>query len=196
MKIDEENIKFWGFTVMKKMSSMVICVILALLASFTLVSAKDFTDVEEGKWYSESIDYVSEHRLMMGTSDNRFSPGLDVTRAQMAQILWNLAKNPSVDGKTTYVDVNKSKWYNDAIDWVSTVGIMTGYGDNKFGPDDVITREQTAKVLHKYTMYLDIPLEGVLNKYKDANKISSWAQESMTWEIGRASCRERVLPRV
>lgn len=170
---------------MKRMSSLVICVIMALIASFTMVSAKEYTDVEAGKWYSEPINYVSENGLMMGTSDNRFSPGLDVTRAQMAQILWNLAKNPSVDGKTDFVDVNENKWYNDAIDWVSTVGVMSGYGDNKFGPDDVITREQTAKVLHKYTMYLDIPLEGVLNKYRDANKISSWAQESMAWVVDR-----------
>ena len=154
-----------------------------LSVSLTVVSAKEFTDIKGDEWYAESVSYVADNKLMLGTSENRFSPLLKVSRAQMAQILWNLAGNPSVDGETDFVDVQKGKWYNNPIDWVSTVGVMTGYGKNTFGPDDSITREQLAKVLHTYTMYLDIPLAGILDKYVDKGSISSWALESMSWAV-------------
>lgn len=166
---------------MKKILSLLFILVLSLIISITTSFAKEFTDVKEGEWYTDSISYVADNKLMLGTSENRFSPLLKVSRAQMAQILWNLAGNPSVDGETDYVDVQKGKWYNNPIDWVSTVGVMTGYGNNTFGPDDTITREQLAKVLHKYTMYLDIPMAGILDKYTDKGNISSWALEGMSW---------------
>lgn len=180
------SIKLWynkGCFTLKKLISVLFLLTLTIVLSVVSASAKDFTDVKGNEWYAESVSYVFDNKLMLGTSENRFSPLLKVTRAQMAQILWNLAGNPSVDGETDYVDVQKGKWYNNPIDWVSTVGVMTGYGNQTFGPDDSITREQLAKVLHNYTMYLDIPLAGILDKYTDAKKISSWAVESMSWAV-------------
>lgn len=156
-----------------------------IIASSTTICtfAKDFEDVESDKWYSNSVSWVSDYGLMNGTSANRFSPNEGLTRAMFAQILYNMAGNPNVDGQNDLVDVNHAKWYNKAIDWALENKVMSGYGNNRFGPDDTITREQVATVLNNYTDCLPIPRARSLSEFKDSNKISSWAMSSMLWAV-------------
>ena len=156
-----------------------------LLSNVTFSAyAKEFSDVPENQWYSESINWVSDYGLMLGTSANIFNPDEDLTRSMFAQILYNMIGKPEVDGINDFIDVNHNKWYNDAIDWASENGIMSGYGNSKFGPDDVITREQMAKVLQEYTRVLPIPrVGGILDSYQDASKISAWARGGMEWAV-------------
>lgn len=162
-----------------------LCVVLALLSSTTFSSARDFTDVEEDKWYSESIGYVSNKGIMRGTSENRFSPDIAVTRAQMVQLLYNMADSPAVDGETVFSDVHPLKWYTKAVDWASEIGLVDGYGDGTFHPDDSITREQMAKILLLYTRKMEIPGVGLLDDYDDGDKVSEWAKEGIIWALSK-----------
>ena len=148
-------------------------------------NAKDFTDVEDGLWYSDSVRYVSDKGIMRGTSENRFSPDIAITRAQMVQMLYNMAGSPAVDGETIFTDVQPLKWYTKAVDWANEIGLVDGYGDNTFKPDDSITREQMVKVLLLYTRKMNIPGVGLLDEYEDANKVSEWAKEGMIWALSK-----------
>lgn len=168
----------------KKLGWLVGCIIL-VVGTITISSAKTFEDVSSSDWFSSYVDYVSDEGLMNGTSVNRFTPSGSVTRAQLAQILYNMAGNPVVDGTNKFSDVSAGKWYNKAIFWASDVGVMNGYGGGKFGPEDNITREQIAKVLHEYTRYLDIPLAGALDKFEDVSKVSNWAVEGLSWAVDK-----------
>ena len=158
---------------------------IVFIGTVITTSAKAFDDVNTSVWYSRYVEYVSDEGLMNGTSTNRFTPQGDVTRAQLAQILYNMAGNPVVIESNNFTDVSSGKWYNKAVSWANEVGIMNGYGNGKFGPEDNVTREQIAKVLHGYTRYLDIPLAGALDKFVDANKVSNWAVEGMSWAVDR-----------
>ena len=78
------------------------------------------------------------------------------------------------------------KWYADAITWTAENGIFAGYGKDKFGPDDPITREQLAAIFYRYADYkgYDLTVKGNLDKFKDADKITDYAKTAMQWAVG------------
>ena len=98
-----------------------------------------FTDVPAGSWYYEAVSYVYENSLMAGTGEYIFSPDATTSRAMIATILWRLAGNPVVNYAMDYTDVDPGAWYGEAVRWAASQGVVTGYGDGTFGPDDPIT---------------------------------------------------------
>lgn len=97
--------------------------------------------------------FVYENGLMLGTSKTLFSPHGTVMRGMMATILWRMEGSPVPKGKNSFTDVEAGKWYADAITWTAENGIFAGYGKDKFGPDDPITREQLAAIFYRYADY-------------------------------------------
>ena len=124
-------------------------------ASFAPIAAEDmpFIDVPMGSWYEDGVRYVYEKGLMAGTSATTFGPDVTTTRGMIATILWRLAGSPQVDYAMAFDDVAANAWYTEAIRWAASEGIVSGYGDGKFGPDDIITREQMAAMLYRYAQY-------------------------------------------
>ena len=148
--------------------------------------ANPFTDVSEKDWFYSDVMFVYENGLMLGTSKTLFSPHGTATRDMMATILWRMEGSPAPKGKNSFTDVEAEKWYADAITWTAENDIFAGYGKDKFGPDDPITREQLAAIFYRYADYkgYDLTVKGNLDKFKDADKITDYAKTAMQWAVG------------
>ena len=148
--------------------------------------ANPFTDVSEKDWFYSDVMFVYENGLMLGTSKTLFSPHGTATRGMMATILWRMEGSPAPKGKNSFTDVEAGKWYADAITWTAENGIFAGYGKDKFGPDDPITREQLAAIFYRYADYkgYDLTVKGNPDTFKDADKITDYAKTAMQWAVG------------
>ncbi len=142
-------------------------------------------DVPAGSWYADAVAYVYEAGLMNGTEEGIFAPGQTLSRAMLAQILYNLEGQPAVGG-TAFSDVEEDRWYADAVTWSAGNGLVSGYGDGTFGPNDPVTREQLVLFLYRYAGYKgqDTAQSGAaVLDFADAEEISSWALEAVTWAV-------------
>ncbi len=148
-----------------------------------------FTDVKESDWFYDDVMFVYKNGLMTGTSATTFSPYSNTTRAQIATIFYRLDGSPEVTGKNSFADVEYSPattWYYDAVTWVQQSGVMGGYGNDLFGPNDPVTREQLASIFYRYAQYkgYDVSTTGSLDSFTDKDSVSAWAQEAMKWAVG------------
>ena len=147
--------------------------------------AMPFTDVKEGDWFYEEVLYAYENGLMNGVGDNRFAPNSATTRGMLVTILYRLEGEPAVTGEANFSDVAAGQWYTDAVIWAAANDIVNGIGDNQFGPENTLTREQLVTMLYRYAQNkgYDMTASADLSGYPDADKIQSWAQEAMTWAV-------------
>ena len=145
-----------------------------------------FKDVNHDQWFYQAVKWVYENQLIMGTSDDTFSPNDTMVRGQLLTILYNLEDCPSVNESIRFPDVNDDKYYANAIHWASSNNIVSGYTNGMFGPEDSITREQAAKVFYLYAKYkgYDVSVSGSLSDFSDASKISNYAKKYMKWAVG------------
>lgn len=148
-----------------------------------------FTDVHPDDWFYEAVMFVYQNNLMNGTSATTFSPNDATTRAQIATIFYRMAGSPAVENTNPFTDVPYgpgTDWYYDAVLWVQQNGIMQGYGNNLFGPNDPVTREQLAVIFYNYAKFkgYDTTTSGDLSGFTDAGDLSPWAQEAMKWAVG------------
>lgn len=140
-----------------------------------------FTDADRSAWYHDGIHYCVEQGLMVGTSETAFSPNSATTRGMIVTILWRLEGSPLVSTSLNYDDVKPEDWYGEAVRWADDAGVVTGYGNGKFGPNDPITREQMAAMLWRYAGSAKV--NGILPSFADGAQISSWAQPAMIWAV-------------
>ena len=147
---------------------------------------ESFVDVEEGSWYEDAVNYCASMGYMEGTGDNKFDPDYTVTRGTIAQILYAQSGKPTVDSKSDFTDVKEDKWYSDAVAWAAEEGVVAGYTDGTYKPDDPITRQQMVAILYKYAQLngYDTTANGDLSKFKDADKLSKYAVTPMKWAVG------------
>ena len=145
-----------------------------------------FNDVTEKDWFANDVKYVVDKKLMTGTGNDLFSPNGKTTRGQAVTILYRLAGSPKVSGGGSFTDVKSGTWYTDAVQWAVKNGIASGYGNGRFGPNDTLNRQQLATMLVRYARLknYDTKPSGDLSKFKDGNKVDSYAKTAMEWAIG------------
>jgi hypothetical protein len=148
-------------------------------------NSKDFSDVPETQWYNDSVDFVSAREIMSGTSDDNFSPNVEMSRAMLTQVLYSLEGKPAA-GENNFRDVKDSDWFDDAVSWAVENSIISGVGDGQFAPNASLTREQMAVILYGYAKNkgLDTTISGNLGDFKDANKASDWSRTALEWALG------------
>ena len=141
-----------------------------------------FRDVSASAWYYDAVRYVYERGMMAGTGDNQFSPDATTTRAMIVTILYSLENRPAA-GSADFTDVPSGQWYSSPIAWAAANGIVGGYGDGRFGPNDTITREQMAMILYRYAQIkgYDVSNTGDLSRYTDAGQANDWALTALGW---------------
>ena len=118
---------------------------------------------------------------MGGYGNGLFGPNDTLTRAQFAQILYNKEGRPAVTGGGIFTDVAPGAWCAPAITWAAERGIVGGYGNGMFGPNDNITREQLAVMLWRYA-----GSPAATNKelhFNDADEASGYALEALRWAV-------------
>lgn len=143
----------------------------------------DFDDMEESAWYYQSVAYVWTNKLMVGISDDLFDPEGDLTRAQLATILYRAAGSPDVAGLSNpFTDVAEGIWYTNAITWAVNAGVVKGMTETEFAPDALITREQIVTMFYRYAEAV-APATDALASYPDVEKVSPWAEDAMNWAV-------------
>ena len=140
-----------------------------------------FADVSERGWYYEAVRFAQERGLMNGYSNGRFGANDTLSRAQLAQILFNKEGRPGVDYLLDFSDVGGRSWYAEAVRWAASQGIVSGYGNGTFGPNDPITREQLAVMLWRYSGSPAAASKEL--DFNDESQISGYALEAMRWAV-------------
>lgn len=145
-----------------------------------------FADVAKGSWYYEGVRYAYENGLMSGTGEGTFSPDLPTSRGMLVTILYRLAGSPAA-GSASFTDVAKGQWYADGVAWASANGVVSGYPDGSFRPNDTITREQMAAILYQHARIqgkLD-DSRADLSIFSDLDSLSAYAKEPMSWAVAQ-----------
>ncbi len=141
-----------------------------------------FIDIPASHWANDSITYLAGRTIIKGVGNDRFAPDDFVTRGTFVTILGRLyGINPEQYTDTRFNDVDMAMWYGPYIAWADEKGIVSGYGNGSFGPNDVITREQMAVVIMKYASFAGISLSPSIQQsaFEDEASISSWALEAV-----------------
>lgn len=141
-----------------------------------------FTDTED-HWAQEAIAYCYAKGLMVGTGEATFAPDLTTSRGMIVTILYALEEKPAVSDGMPFSDVDENAYYASAAAWAAENGIVSGFGDGRFGPDDEITREQMALILMNYARYKGYSTKNAndLDNFTDAGEINSWALDAVRW---------------
>lgn len=98
-----------------------------------------FTDVSEGDWFYDPVVYAYDEGLMTGTSATEFAPNVTMTRAMIVSVLYRLEGSPDLSEGNLgypYEDVEGDAWYAMPVYWARESGVMAGYSDSTFGPND------------------------------------------------------------
>jgi hypothetical protein len=147
-----------------------------------LASLFPFTDVEESDWFYDDVYYMWENELMNGTSDALFSPGRTLTRGMVVTVLYRMEGEPDVSElDNPFPDVAAGQYYTEAVTWAAAEEIVLGYPGGRYGPDEDVTREQLAAIIHRYEGALGKTPENTVEarNFTDKDKISDYAQEGV-----------------
>ena len=147
------------------------------------VSPVRFNDVYTTDWFYNAVTFCVDKGLMNGMSTYYFQPNVTTTRAMVALMLYRLAGSPYYNGACPFTDVTDAT-YTKAIAWAFKNGIVDGYSATRFGPNDVVTREQLVTMIYRYEKYTGGGYVGSWMyqlPFDDVAKVSSWASEAMHW---------------
>ena len=145
-----------------------------------------FSDLDPNAWYHDGDHFCLENGFMIGMGDGRFDPDGVTTRAMIVTVLYRVEGKPAVTGGSPFGDVATGAWYTDAVIWAAANGIVNGYEDGTFHPDDAITREQLAAILYRYAQSKGQGFTGLWSfrlDFPDAGEVSEWADEAMHWMV-------------
>ena len=169
---------------LKRMAAFLTALILCLGLSVTASAAEGdtgFSDVDAGAWYAEAASYCRDNGLMAGTSGTTFSPDTPMTRGMLVTVLYRLAGSPALEDENLgypFADVPGDSWYADGVYWARLNGVVSGYSDSAFGPNDPLTREQLATILWRYAG--SPAVEGGAS-FADESDIAAWAASAVDW---------------
>lgn len=144
-----------------------------------------FYDVDSKDWFYNSVKYTYDHGIIAGVTATSFDPNSNLSRGMLATILWRMDGAPTTSGGRNFPDVSSSDYFYNAIKWATSKGVVNGYTNGKFGPNDNITREQLAVMLRNYALYKgkSVSSNVSLSRFKDGNKVSEYAKSAMNWAV-------------
>ncbi len=146
-------------------------------------NSKNFIDVSNKDWFKDAADFMSSRELIIGTNGTKFDPNSKMTRGMLVEILYRLEDKP-VAASHHFKDVASDTYYNSAISWALEAGIIKGKENNTFGPNDVVTREQLAMILYKYSNKEEYLVQTIPSaSAPDLSTVSNWAKDAMNWAV-------------
>lgn len=143
--------------------------------------AKAFTDVDDTHWAKLYIDKAVEIGIVSGYENGAFLPDKEMSRAEFATIVWNMAGKPASEEKLNLNDVTPDDWFYPQIAWAYKNGYISGTSENEFSPNANITREQAMTILWRYKGGPNA--ESATDKFSDNNEISDYAKPAMNWAV-------------
>lgn len=145
-----------------------------------------FKDVASTSWYYPAVRYVYEKKLMTGLSADTFSPETSITRAQMAQIIYNMEGKKPAKSPASFKDVPPSHWSYEAVRWAKENKIVAGYGDGSFKPNDPITRQDAVAIMYRYKVKTAANASSEkFRGFTDRDNVADYARKPMIWAVDR-----------
>ena len=141
---------------------------------------RQFSDVKNTDWFYRGVQYTTRKGLFDGISATEFGPKIEMNRAMVVQVLYSMAGKPQVEKTSQFPDVKDPDWFSDAVAWAVENGVSSGYADGRFAPEDQVTREQLAVMLHGY---MKKPAATQKLDFADVDDISPWALNAMQWAV-------------
>ena len=141
----------------------------------------DFQDLDSVEWARTAINGLAMRGMINGRDQYTFDPNANITRAEYCQILMGAINALNAKGESTFADVPSTAWYYNAVSVASQLGIVSGYGDGNFGPNDLITRQDMALMTYKTAQIMNKSLEPVNAEitFEDSHEISDYAFEAV-----------------
>lgn len=162
--------------------SLLLAVGMALsLVAPAAAAETGFSDIPADAWYADAVTFCRESGLMGGTSSTTFSPDDAMTRAMLVTVLYRAAGSPSLEGENLgypFADVPGDSWCADGVYWARLEGVVSGYADNRFRPNDPVTREQLTAILWRSA---SSPEPEEPYTFADQSSISSYAADAASW---------------
>ena len=147
-----------------------------------------YNDVKESDEFYDAIKFVTEKKLMTGISADGFGPTKLVSRAMFVTVLYRAEGEPNVSIENTFTDVAKGSIYEKPILWAKESGLVNGYSETSFGPDDYVTRQQAAAIIHRYAQVkgYDVSVGENTNilSYEDVSEVAEYAIAAFQYVLG------------
>ena len=147
-------------------------------------NGKTFPDVGS-HWAAESIRFVTAREIFRGDGEG-FRPEAPMSRAMIAQVLYNLAPGAGPRTGIAFADVKPSDWWADAVGWASAEGLIQGY-DGRFYPEKPVTRQDLVTILYRYARRAgcEVGQGSGLTAFPDREQVGAYAAEAMAWAVDR-----------
>ena len=144
--------------------------------------SKTFDDISN-HWAKQYIDELASKLIVNGDTSNHFNPDSNITRAEFLSMIVRSLGIPEEKNSTAFSDAN-NEWYTGYIAAAIKLGIVNGYEDGTFKPNNSITREEMACIISNALKFAgateDITNpEQYISKFKDASDISIWAKKNI-----------------
>ena len=127
---------------------------------------------------------VLKKKVVRGMSADTFAPEGLVTRAQVAQILYNMEGKPSFLQSGSFSDTPRDEWFFTPVMWAESAGLVKGFPDGSYQPNAPVTREQLATILHRYAAWKHLAVNAganALSRFADCTLVSDFALTAMQW---------------
>ena len=160
------------------LTSLMAAAVLLTTVPAALAADTGFTDVADSAWYAQSVRYVRDNGLMSGTTASTFGPDVAMSRAMLATVLYRAAGSPAAGSGASFSDVASGAYYADAVAWASANGIVSGYGNGRFGSNDPVSRAQIATILWRYA---GSPSAEAGQNFADESSIPAYASTAVDW---------------
>lgn len=146
---------------------------------------KDITASDVGNWAANAVDFAYKHKLVSGVEADRFSPNSSMTRGMLVTVLYRAAGSPQAAVTCNFTDLEEGAYYYDAVVWANAHGVVNGISAERFGPNQPVSRQQIAAILHRYASAMEadvtVPEGASLSYYTDAKKVDGYAETGMLW---------------
>lgn len=168
-----------------------LLLIIPMTLSFGVPSAAEapavnpFSDLPDGKWYTDAALYCYKYGYMSGTGEGTFAPNGKFTRAMFVTVLYQIDMATDKYRTSSFTDVKAGAWYANAVEWAYSNKYASGLGNGVFGPSNVVTREQLAAFLYTYSKLkgYGVSAQDDLSAFTDAESISGWALNAVKWAV-------------
>ena len=138
-----------------------------------------FVDVPDGVYFTDSVKWACENRITTGVDETHFDPEGTCTRAQIVTLLWRMAGKPAVPDGNPFLDVRQGSWYCDAVLWAVEKGITKGISEDRFAPDDQVTRAQIVTFLYRDA---GEPESSEAHAFTDVEE-NSFYEKAVSWAV-------------
>lgn len=141
-----------------------------------------FMDVPHTAWYFDSVEAAANYGLMQGKGCGLFDPNAKTTRAEAAQLMYNIGAANSGLAEQLFSDVPVTAWYARAVTWANKNHLILGYPDGSFRPSGLLTRQDMMVLLYRYSGEPEV--SGIdLSSFADSASVAGYARTALQWAV-------------